>query len=92
MVWGERVGPAVPVLAVQMNNGQTFVWVAESKDGGLVANQRAVQVGPIAGQSHPVLKGLSPGDRVIVGGMQKLRPGAHVVPMSPEHEQKQKGG
>jgi RND family efflux transporter MFP subunit len=79
MIWGEHAGPAVPVVAVQMINGQTFVWVAQDHEGGLVANQRAVQVGPIADQRYPVLRGLAVGDRVIVAGTQKLRPGARVV-------------
>jgi RND family efflux transporter MFP subunit len=80
MRWSEHVGPAVPVVSVQMLNGQTFVWVAETgAGGGLVAQQRAVQLGPIVGQSYPVLRGLAAGDRVIVAGMQKLRPGAPVV-------------
>jgi RND family efflux transporter MFP subunit len=92
VIWGERVGPAVPVVAVQMNNGQTFVWVAQPGPGGaLTANQRAVQVGPIVGQRHPVLRGLSAGDKVIVGGTQKLRPGAPVVPMSPDQHKKDGG-
>jgi RND family efflux transporter MFP subunit len=91
LTWGERMGPAVPVVAVQMNNGQTFVWVAQpGPDGALVANQRAIQVGPIVGQTHPVLRGLSAGDKVIVAGQQKLRPGARVVQMPPQ--QKGKGG
>jgi RND family efflux transporter MFP subunit len=79
VIWSEREGPAIPVLAVQMLNGQTFTWVAREAEGGLQAEQRAIQVGPIAGQSYPVRKGLEPGDRVIVGGIQKLRPGAKVV-------------
>jgi len=48
-------------------------------------------VGPIVGQRHPVLRGLSAGDKVIVGGQQKLRPGARVVQMPPPDQQK-KGG
>jgi hypothetical protein len=36
-----------------------------------------------------VLKGLSAGDKVIVAGMQKLRPGARVVVMP---EPKKQGG
>jgi RND family efflux transporter MFP subunit len=80
LIWSERAGPAVPVLAVQMQNGQTFVWVADrTPEGTLVARQRAVQLGAIDGQHYPVLSGLSLGDRVIVSGVQKLRPGAPVV-------------
>jgi membrane fusion protein, multidrug efflux system len=81
VIWSERQGPAVPVLAVQMLNGQNFVWTVKDAPGGrLVAEQRAVQVGPLVDQVYPVLKGLQPGDRVVIGGMQKLRPGAAVAP------------
>jgi RND family efflux transporter MFP subunit len=80
VIWSEREGPAVPVLAVQTLNGQTFVWTVKDTPGGaLVAEQRAIQVGPIVDQSHPVLRGLAVGDRVIVAGMQKLQRGARVV-------------
>lgn len=84
VLWSERQGPAVPVLAVQLLNGQYFVWtVREAPDGGLLAEQRAVYVGPILGQVHPVLEGLAVGERVVVAGMQKLRPGARVAPARP---------
>jgi RND family efflux transporter MFP subunit len=78
-IWSERQGPVVPVLAVQVLNGQTFVWAVKQQRGGLVVEQKAVDIGPIVGQSHPVLRGLASGDRVVVAGMQKLRPGAPVV-------------
>jgi RND family efflux transporter MFP subunit len=84
VIWNERQGPAVPVLAVQTLNGQTFVWTAsEAPDGGLVAAQRAIQVGPVTGQLYPVLRGLEAGDRVITAGTQKLHPGARVAPATP---------
>jgi RND family efflux transporter MFP subunit len=84
MIWGERQGPAVPVLAVQTLNGQTFVWTVKDAPGqGLLAEQRTIQVGPMEDQHYPVLRGLAPGDRVIVAGMQKLRPGAPVTPAKP---------
>jgi RND family efflux transporter MFP subunit len=80
VIWSERQGPVVPVLAVQSRNGQSFAWVVKrTPDGGLTAEQRAVQVGPIQGQSYPVLHGLSVGDTIVSSGVQKLRPGARVV-------------
>jgi RND family efflux transporter MFP subunit len=81
VIWSRREGPAVPVLAVQSRAGQSFVWVVEqAPDGALTAKPRAVQVGPIQGQTYPVVKGLAPGDRIVVSGVQKLRPGAPVAP------------
>lgn len=82
VIWGVRQGPVVPVLAVQSRAGQFFVWVArQQQGGGLVAQQRAVRVGAIQDQSYPILEGLRPGERIVVAGVQKLRPGAPVVPM-----------
>jgi RND family efflux transporter MFP subunit len=83
IIWGRRDGPAVPVLAVQRRAGQPFVWVVREGQGGLSAEQRAVQLGPIQEQQFPVLGGLKAGDRIVVSGVQKLRPGARVTPMPP---------
>jgi RND family efflux transporter MFP subunit len=80
VIWAEHAGPVVPVLAVQSQNGQSFAWVAKrGPDGSLTAEQRVVQVGPIQGQSYPVLKGVTVGEMIISSGVQKLRPGAHVT-------------
>ena len=43
------------------------------RGGKLVAKQRAIKVGPIAGDNYPVLEGIKPGDRIVVSGAQKLR-------------------
>ena len=80
VVWSESEGPVVPMLAVQMRNGQTFVWVArDDGHGGLVAEQRVVKVGPVQGQVFPVTQGVALGERVIVGALQKLRAGMRVT-------------
>ena len=63
IIWRQHDGPVVPVLAVQRRAGQSFVWVVEREpDGGLTAELRAVQVGPIQGQSYPVTGGLQVGE------------------------------
>jgi len=82
VVWSERVGPTVPVLAVQSRAGQTFVWVAHraSDQAPLTVALRPVELGPLQGQAYPVLHGLSPGEEVVASGVQKLRPGAPVAP------------
>lgn len=80
VIWAEHPGPVVPVLAVQSQNGQSFAWVAKrAADGSLTAEQRVVQVGPIQGQTYPVLRGLAVGEMLISSGVQKLRPGAPVA-------------
>jgi RND family efflux transporter MFP subunit len=83
VIWSLRDGPAVPVLAVQRRAGQSFVWIAREAPGGagLAAEQRAVQLGHIQEQSYQVIGGVKVGERVVVSGVQKLRPGARVVSM-----------
>lgn len=83
VVWAEHPGPVVPVLAVQSQNGQSFAWVAKrAPDGSLTVEQRVVQVGPIQGQSYPVLKGVTVGEMIVSSGVQKLRPGARVTQLA----------
>jgi membrane fusion protein (multidrug efflux system) len=59
-----------------MSNGDAFsVFVVD--DQGL-AQLRAIEVGyRLAGRAE-VLKGIGPGEKVVVEGVQKLRPGAAV--------------
>jgi RND family efflux transporter MFP subunit len=83
IIWSTHEGPAIPVLAVQRRAGQPFVWVVNDAAGGLSAEQRAVQLGPIQEQQYPIVGGLKAGDRIVVSGVQKLRPGARVMQMPP---------
>jgi RND family efflux transporter MFP subunit len=83
IIWSTHEGPAVPVLAVQRRAGQPFVWVVNEAAGGLSAEQRAVQLGPIQEQQFPITGGIKAGDRIVVSGVQKLRPGARVMQMPP---------
>jgi multidrug efflux pump subunit AcrA (membrane-fusion protein) len=59
--------------------GKNFVWVigADNK-----ASQRSVKVGGPVGDSILIQEGLKPGDRVVVEGLQKVREGAPVQPMT----------
>jgi RND family efflux transporter MFP subunit len=79
VVWSTHEGVSIPALSVVRLNGQTFVFVAESKDGQLVAKQRAVALGELAGNAYVVLSGLKAGDKVITSGLQKLGDGAPIV-------------
>jgi RND family efflux transporter MFP subunit len=82
LVWGTHEGPVVPVLAVSRIGGQHFAFVAEEKDGSLVARQRPLRVGEIVGNDYVVLEGIKPGERVIVSGTQFLADGAPVSPQT----------
>ena len=82
VVWGTRVGPVVPVLAVSRIGGQYFAFVAEEQNGKMVAHQRPLRVGEMAGNNYVVLDGIKPGDKVVVSGMQFLVDGAPVIPQN----------
>jgi RND family efflux transporter MFP subunit len=84
IVWSSAPGLTVPVTAVLRVNAQFFALVAEkSADGGLVAKQKAVQLGDIIGNAYVVQSGLSVGEQLIVSGLQKIRDGAPVMPAPP---------
>lgn len=48
-----------------------------------IATPRTITLGPLVGGAWVVTNGLRPGDRVIVNGLQKVRPGAPVVVAPP---------
>jgi RND family efflux transporter MFP subunit len=84
IVWRTADGLVVPVTAVLRINGQFFAFVAEPGAGSaLTAKQRAIKVGPIAGDNYPVLDGIAPGERIVVSGAQKLADGAPITAESP---------
>jgi membrane fusion protein (multidrug efflux system) len=70
---------AVPERAVQTGLGRQFVYVVGK--GDTVAT-RDVQTGPWAGNQWIIERGLAPGDRVIVDGIQKVAPGRPVKPVA----------
>ena len=80
VVWTEAPGLTIPVTSVTRINAQYFAFVAEKNDQGMVAKQKPVQVGAIVGNDYVVESGLQPGEQLIVGGLQKIRDGAPVMP------------
>jgi RND family efflux transporter MFP subunit len=79
VVWSSQPGLTVPLVAVTRINGQYFVYVVGSGEGGAtVAHQRAVQLGPVVGNDYLVLSGLKEGERLVVGGVQKIGDGMPV--------------
>jgi RND family efflux transporter MFP subunit len=71
----------VPQRALAELQGKYFVWVigADNK-----ATQRAVRVGDQIGSDALILDGLKAGERIVVEGLQKVREGAPVRPMTAE--------
>ncbi len=71
----------IPERAIVELQGKNFVWVIGADDK---ATQRAIKVGdPVAG-GVLILEGLKSGDRIVVEGLQKVREGAAVKPMTAE--------
>ncbi len=71
----------VPERAVTELQGKNFVWVIGPDNK---ATQRPVKVGGQVGENIVVLDGLKPGERIVVEGLQKVREGAVVKPMTAE--------
>lgn len=64
---------------VRSADGATSVWVVGDDDK---ANPRSLEVGQALGDKWVVNSGLKPGERVIVEGVQKVRPRVLVTPVT----------
>ena len=80
VTWSTAPAPVVPVLAVSLVGGQTFVYLASPKGEGYIAHQVPVMLGETVGNTYPVISGLKPGDKVITSGLQFLQEGVPVNP------------
>ena len=66
-----------PVNAVQKQpDGSNFVWTVDEQNK---AHRRVVTIGHTAGNRIAILDGISPGERIITDGHQKLSEGSKVV-------------
>ena len=72
---GSRRGMTVPKIAMKEQGALTSVWVV-GKDS--IARMRLVRAGRIIGDQVEILSGISPGERIIVSGMEKVIDGAKV--------------
>ena len=73
-----QVVALAPDRAVATDLGKRFVVVVGANNK---AEYRPVEIGPLAGNLRIIRTGLKPGDRVIVGGLQKVKPGDTVNPV-----------
>jgi multidrug efflux pump subunit AcrA (membrane-fusion protein) len=79
VVWRTMQGLTVPLTSVVRISGQYFCFVAEpGPQGGLVAKQKPIEVGPVLGNNYIVRGGLKAGETLIVSGIQKIGDGAPV--------------
>jgi membrane fusion protein (multidrug efflux system) len=71
-------GIAIPQRAVQLTPAGGSVMVLGA---GNMPQPRQIKLGRLAGGLWVVTEGLRPGDKVLVDGLQKVRPGAPVKPV-----------
>jgi RND family efflux transporter MFP subunit len=83
-----RLPIGVPYRAVMIaeqalgsDQGRKYLYVVNDRNE---AEFRPVEVGPLREGLRVIEKGLKPGERVVVSGLQRLRPGAKVVPKPAE--------
>ena len=67
----------VPEQAVLSDQTNQIVYVLDDQD---VVRQRTIDPGPLTGGLRVVRAGLKPGDRVVIDGLQRVRPGAKARP------------
>ena len=79
----------VPQRAIQELQGAKTVMVVDDKN---MVSVRSIKLGDKADKDVVVLDGLNPGDRVIVEGMQKVRPGSQVNPATADQTSQVHGG
>jgi membrane fusion protein, multidrug efflux system len=77
---------AVPAQVIQRGPNALYVYVVKSDQS---IERRTVKVGPVRDGTAVIEAGVSPGERVVVDGQFKLRPGAKVaVTMMPTGDKK----
>lgn len=69
---------AVPVGALVFEGGEKHVWVLDGEDRAVL---RVVGDGPQTGDLQVLGPDFSPDDRIVTGGIHKVRPGGRVLPV-----------
>ncbi|MBI3929988.1 MAG: efflux RND transporter periplasmic adaptor subunit [Armatimonadetes bacterium] len=70
--------PLTAIVRSQEHPGGYAAFVVVEEQGRLVARQRELELGETRGNEMKIEKGLSPGDRVVIGGASELTDGALV--------------
>jgi RND family efflux transporter MFP subunit len=78
-----HIAPIVPQEAVMSDAASDYVYLI---DDGNLARRRDVKLGAEIGTSREVISGLTPGEKVIVSGLQNVRPESPVRPSYPSAE------
>ena len=69
----------VPELSIQKDMVGSYALIVNSEDK---VESRYLELGPRSGDQRVIRSGLEPGDRIIVQGLQRARPGIVVKPVS----------
>lgn len=72
---GEKRVVLVPLRAICERGQLTFVWVVDKND---IVRMRLVKTGAAHGSSMEILAGIVVGERIVVGGVDKVADGAQV--------------
>jgi len=72
---GQYQATLLPDEAIGSDQSQKFVYVV---DGEKKAQYRTVKIGPLVDGLRVVREGVGPEDRVVVAGLQRVRPGLEV--------------
>ena len=77
---GQRQSPAAPEAAVQYEGDGAFVYRIASGDKGATAQRVEVETGAVEGGYVELLSGVEPGDRIVGSGLNRIQPGAPIIP------------
>jgi membrane fusion protein, multidrug efflux system len=69
----------IPERALVEIQGKAFVWIVSKEN---TASQRPIKLGDQVGSTYIVLDGLATGERLIVEGLQKVREGSPINPVT----------
>jgi len=69
----------IPVAAIQHGTQNTFVYVVDTEATPPTVKMQNVTVGTIDGDNAEITSGVSPGDTVVIDGVDKLQNGSQVV-------------
>lgn len=82
---GKYTATLVDDTAVATNQDQKYVAVVNAQN---VVEYRTVELGDTVDDRRVVRNGLAPGERVVVGGLQRIRPGMTVDPQTAEEDKR----
>ena len=75
---GQRDAMSVPEAAVQYEGAGAFVYRIAGGERGTIAQRVEVQTGTVENGFVEILSGLSPTDRIVASGLNRIQPGAPV--------------